>query len=70
MPIVQIEMIAGRTVEQKRKLAKAVTEAISTSLSVPPSAVTIIMRDMAKTDLAKAGTLKCDEVPEPQLARK
>jgi 4-oxalocrotonate tautomerase len=70
MPTVQIEMIEGRTVDQKRTLVKSVTEAICSSLSVPPSAVTIIIRDMQKHNLGKAGKLRCDEVAEPQLARK
>ena len=70
MPFVQIEMLEGRTVEQKRKMVKGITEAISASLSVPDSAVSIIIRDMPKTNLAKAGKLRCDEVAEPQLARK
>ena len=70
MPFVQVEMLEGRTVDQKRKMVKAVTEAICTSLSVPDSAVTVIIRDMPKHNLAKAGKLRCDEVAEPQLAHK
>lgn len=65
MPFVHIELIEGRTVEQKRKLAKAVTDAVVSSLGVPDTAVTVIMRDMAKHDLAKAGKLRCDETPVP-----
>ncbi|MGI6643221.1 MAG: tautomerase family protein [Bacillota bacterium] len=45
-------MLEGRTVEQKRELAKLVTEAIVKSLQVPPTAVTIIIRDMANYNLA------------------
>jgi len=70
MPFVQVEMIEGRTVDQKRNMVKGITEAICTSLSVPPTAVTVIIRDMAKHNLGKAGKLRCDEVAEPQLARK
>jgi phenylpyruvate tautomerase PptA (4-oxalocrotonate tautomerase family) len=51
-------------------MVKGITEAICTSLSVPDSAVTIIIREMVKTNMAKAGKLRCDEVPAPQLAHK
>jgi 4-oxalocrotonate tautomerase len=60
VPIVQVEMLEGRTVEQKRELAKLVTEAIVKSLQVPPTAVTIIIRDMANYNLASGGVLRAD----------
>ncbi len=60
MPIVHVDMLEGRTVEQKRKMVKEVTEAIVKSLSVPPDAVTIIISDMAHHDFAKAGVLRSD----------
>jgi 4-oxalocrotonate tautomerase len=50
-------MLDGRTLDQKRKMVKSVTEAICTSLSVPDSAVTVIISEMPKAHLAKAGKL-------------
>lgn len=61
MPIVQIEMIEGRTVEQKRKLAQNVTEAICDSVDCPKEAVRIIIREMKKEDFAAAGKLYIDK---------
>jgi 4-oxalocrotonate tautomerase len=61
MPIVQIELIEGRTVEQKRVLAEKVTKAIVESLNCPETAVSIIMRDMRTDNYAKAGKLWCDK---------
>jgi len=61
MPIVQIEMLEGRTLEQKRKLVKEVTEAIVKSLNCPPEAVSIIIREMKKEHYAKAGELVIDK---------
>ncbi|MBP2626466.1 MAG: 4-oxalocrotonate tautomerase [Firmicutes bacterium] len=61
MPIVQIDMIEGRTVEQKRELAKKVTEVICETASCPAEAVTIVIRDAAKHDIAKAGILMSDK---------
>lgn len=61
MPIVQIHLIEGRTVEQKRTLVKKVTDAVCESVSVPPEAVKIILSDMARHDYAIGGVLKLDE---------
>jgi len=61
MPIVQIELIEGRTLEQKRVLAEKVTKAIVESLNCPETAVSIIMRDMKPDNYAKAGKLSCDK---------
>ena len=61
MPIVQIEILEGRTVEQKRVLAEKVTQAIVESIGAPPENVSIIIRDMAKENFAKAGKLASDK---------
>lgn len=60
MPIVNINLIEGRSVEQKRELVKKVTEAICESVDVTPDHVRIILQDMAKHDYAIAGKLKSD----------
>ncbi|KAF0194008.1 MAG: 4-oxalocrotonate tautomerase [Bacillota bacterium] len=60
MPTVQIEMLQGRTIEQKRKLVEKVTEAIAGSLTCPREAVTIIIREMAPEHFAKGGILRID----------
>lgn len=60
MPIVQIDMLQGRSVEQKRELVKRVTEAIVETASCPAEAVTIVIREMPTEHLAKAGKLRCD----------
>lgn len=60
MPIVQIHLIEGRTVEQKRALVQKVTDAVCEAVSVPPEAVKIILSDMAKHDYAVGGVLKLD----------
>lgn len=60
MPIVQIEMLEGRTTDQKREMAKGVTEAIVKALNVSPDAVRIIIREMKREDYAVAGVLQVD----------
>lgn len=60
MPIVQIDMLEGRSVEQKRNMVAKVTEAIVETCDAPPETVTIIIREMSKTNLGKAGKLRSD----------
>lgn len=61
MPIIHIEMIEGRTVDQKRAMAKKITDLIVDELSVKPEAISIIFRDMKKDEYARAGVLRCDQ---------
>lgn len=42
MPTINIQLFEGRTVEQKRELAKAITEATCKTLKCDPGAVDII----------------------------
>ena len=60
MPIIQINLIEGRTTDQKRKLVASVTEAVTKSLDVGPDAVRIILQDMSKENYAVGGTLILD----------
>lgn len=57
MPIVQVEIIKGRTLEQKRQMVQEVTAAISNTLACPPEAVNIIIREMEKENYAQGGKL-------------
>ncbi len=61
MPFVQINMLEGRTIEQKRNLAKSVTKSVSDSLGIPESNVTIIIKDVPKTNFSQGGTLTIDK---------
>jgi 4-oxalocrotonate tautomerase len=61
MPIIHVNLIEGRTVEQKRKLVAGITDAVVKSLDVKPDTVKIILQDMAKHDYAIAGVLFMDK---------
>lgn len=61
MPIVQIDMLEGRSTEQKRELAKKVTEVIVETVKCQPDAVTIVIREAAKQHISKAGVLMLDK---------
>lgn len=68
MPTVRVEMFAGRTVEQKRALARELTDATVRALGVPASAVEVLFYDIEKHDWATAGRLCSDApaLPPPQ----
>lgn len=61
MPIVQIDFMAGRTIEQKRTMVKKVTEAIADSIGCSESAVTVLLRELPKESFAEGGTLLIDK---------
>jgi 4-oxalocrotonate tautomerase len=61
MPVVQIQMFEGRTIDQKRAMVRKVTDAICESIGCPADAVLIIVNDMKKHDYAEAGVLYADQ---------
>mgnify|MGYP003591245095 CR=1 FL=1 len=60
MPIVQVDMLVGRTIDQKRAMVKEVTEALVRTTNCKPESVKIIIRDMEKSSLGEGGKLNCD----------
>ena len=46
MPILQVEILKGRTVEQKREMVRKVTDAVTETLNCSKEAVSIIIREM------------------------
>ena len=58
MPSIRVDMFAGRSVEQKRALAKELTDATVRALGVPADSV-----DIPRHDWATAGTLWNDRKP-------
>ncbi len=62
MPIIRVEMFKGRSREQKRALARELTEACVRAVACAPDAVTIVIQDVDKEDWAVAGVLVADKV--------
>ena len=60
MPEITIELLEGRTLEQKRGLVKDMTEAVVRNCGVRPEDVTIILHENLRSDKAKAGKLFSD----------
>jgi len=61
MPIIQIDAVEGRTLEQKRALVKAFTDSMVKIYETPPESVTIIIRESSKQGFAKSGVLLSDK---------
>lgn len=57
MPILQVHMLEGRTLEQKKKLVEALTDDVVKILNVKPEVVTIIIDEVKRSNLAKKGKL-------------
>lgn len=60
MPLVTIKILEGRTVAQKREMAKDVTAAIAKNIGCPPDAVMIDIVDLKKENVAQGGQLFAD----------
>ena len=60
MPHVTVQLLAGRTVEQKRTCAKAITDAIAQHLNTTPDSTTVVFQEVQRHDWAKSGKLLSD----------
>ena len=54
MPFLNIQLMKGRTIEQKRKLVASVTKAVCDSVDVVPEKVRIVLSEMEAEDCAIA----------------
>ena len=61
MPLVQVTMLQGRTVEQKRKLAQRITDAMVEEASARREAVVVTFVEVSKESYASGGTLMVDK---------
>jgi 4-oxalocrotonate tautomerase len=61
MPIIDVKLFAGRSIEQKRKLVAGITDAVVQSLDVKPDTVRITLIEMARDNHAVAGILDIDK---------
>ena len=68
MPTLRVEMFAGRTADQKRALARELTDATVRALGVPASAVEVLFFDIERSDWAVGGTLCSETAAAPPAA--
>jgi 4-oxalocrotonate tautomerase len=60
MPVVIVELWEGRSVEQKRALCKAITDAMVEHADARPDGLHVIIHEVAKENWARAGVLGVD----------
>lgn len=65
MPLIRVELFEGRSPEQKRELAQALTEATMKTLNCKADAVEVMFFDIARHDWATAGVPWSERSPEP-----
>ena len=63
MPFITVEILKGRTLDQRRAFGRRVTEAAIEELGAKPAAVRIVFRDLDPTELWRGGSLVIDEQP-------
>jgi 4-oxalocrotonate tautomerase len=61
MPVIVVKMIEGRSVEQKRRLVKEITNVVVKYTGVTDDQVHVIIEDYAKENWAAGGVLLADK---------
>lgn len=61
MPIVQVELLEGRTHEQLAKMVEDITDVIVEDAGAARGAVHVILREMPKDHYSVGGVLKSDQ---------
>lgn len=64
MPFVIVEFWEGRTVEQKRNLVKAITDAMVEHGGCKPEHLHVVIHDVPKESWGRAGVLSVDNPEE------
>ncbi len=62
MPMVQITMLAGRTADQKRKIAKRITDALVEEGGARREGIVVAFNEVSKESYAAGGELIIDKV--------
>jgi 4-oxalocrotonate tautomerase len=63
MPYINIKMLEGRTVDQKRQLVKAVTEAMVGICGARPEGTVVVIEEVSRENWASGGVLVVDRKP-------
>ena len=61
MPSLTVSIFEGRSQEDKRELAKKLTDVVVEVCKCPPDAVTVKFEDLKRDNYAKAGVLYSDK---------
>jgi 4-oxalocrotonate tautomerase len=61
MPLIQVTMLEGRTADQKRKLAKRITDAMVEEAGARREAIVVAFHEVSKESYASGGILMADK---------
>jgi len=61
MPIINVNLLEGRSVEAKRKFAAELTKVTCECFDIPAERVRVILNDMKPENFAVAGVLAADK---------
>jgi 4-oxalocrotonate tautomerase len=64
MALVQITMLAGRTADQKRKIAKRITDTLVEEAGARREAIIVAFHEVSKESYASGGELMSDKFPK------
>lgn len=62
MPFIQVKMFEGRSNEQKKKLAAAITEAVTKTLAVDAKAVQVVVEELPKANWCIGGEMASERM--------
>ena len=60
MPVVTVELWPGRTLDQKRNLVRAITDAMIEHADARPDGLHVIIHEVAQENWGRAGVLGVD----------
>ena len=60
MPNITVELLSGRTLDQRREFVAAVTDSAIAILGAKRESVRIVFTEIEKSDVANGGTLASD----------
>jgi 4-oxalocrotonate tautomerase len=69
MPLIRVELFEGRTPEQKREFAQALTETTMKVLNCKAEAVEVMFFDVARHDWVTGGVPWSERSPAPPPAK-
>jgi 4-oxalocrotonate tautomerase len=64
MPVIRVEMLAGRTVAQKRELVEVLTRETARIAGSSPASIFVVIEDVAKENWGAGGKLLSDTHPD------
>lgn len=60
MPIIRVEMWEGRSIDQKRRIARELSDALVRIIDCDPTAVRVVISDYSRENWGVGGVLQVD----------